>query len=69
MLRKQSEEKIGMSDEFMSHDDFDSESDGECPPLTGHDHGNDSDSDDSDDEWVNEKQDFDPYSYNIKTSS
>ena len=53
----------------MKHDDFDCESDGEFPPLTGHDHGNVSDSDDSDDEWVNEEQDFDPYSHNTKTSS
>ena len=69
MLHNQSEEEMDISDKLILHDDFDSESDGEYRPLIGYDHGNDSDSDDSDDEWVNEEQDFDPYSYNTKTSS
>ena len=68
MLAEQSEEELDISDKFVLDNDFDSESDGECPPfLIGKDHANDSDSDDSEDELVNE-EDFDPYSYSTKSS-
>ena len=60
MLHNQSKEEMDISVKFILHENFDSESDGECRRLIGYDHGNDSDSDDSDDEWVNEEQDFDP---------
>ena len=68
MLHEQFEEETGTPNEFVSHDDFHSESDGECPPLIERDRANDSDSDNSEGEWANE-EDFEFHSCNAKTSS
>ena len=57
-----------MPDELVLDHDFDSASDGECPPFIGKTHANDSDGDDSEDEWVDE-EDFDPHSCSTKSRS
>ena len=68
-LAEKSEEELGMPGGLvLKGNDFDSDSDGEHPPLIGKDHANDSDSDDSGSEWANE-EDLETHSNIVKPIS